>query len=135
MLQGLAHQAVVVVAAHQHCYLAGLDALALQRLGNVLGRGLGHQVFKPAFTQGVFIGRAVMHHPNRQTAGLMGIARHVGRVWACRQNRWKVQGDKGFGMLAKHMVDRIHQGRGRAVVVRQHMHRVWVFMLGFGAGL
>ena len=56
-------------------------------------------------------------------------------VWASRQNRWKVQGDKGFGMLAKHVVDRAHQGRGRAVVVRQHMHRVWVFILGLGTRL
>ena len=59
----------------------------------------------------------------------------MGRVLACRQNRWKVQGDKGFGVLSKHVVDRAHQRWGRAVVVRQHMHRVWVFMLGFGACL
>ena len=64
LLQGLAHQAVVVVAAHQHRHLASLDGLVLQRLGNVLGRCLGHQVFIPAFAQRVLVGRAVMHHPH-----------------------------------------------------------------------
>jgi hypothetical protein len=53
------------MAAHQHSDLASLDALALQGLGNVLGRGLGHQVFIPAFAQRVLVGRAVLHHPHR----------------------------------------------------------------------
>ena len=65
LLQGLAHQAVVVVAAHQHRHLARLDALALHGLGDVLGRSLGHQVFIPAFAQRVFLGCAVVHHPHR----------------------------------------------------------------------
>ena len=125
----------MVVAAHQHRHLARLDALVLQRLGYVLGRRLGHQVFIPAFAQRVFVGRIVLHHPHRQTAGLHGLALQDGRGWARWQNRWKVQGDKGFWVFAKHVVDCVHQGWGRAVVVRQHMHRVWVFMLGLGACL